>query len=150
MDNFEIISDRKKIIFKVLKKTTKPCPQCGVPACGKEDILWYEKNNQRIALIFDGGYFNLAVEEYFEKYRKVIDYDSLPNFMKDWFESCGWVDSSCYEKGHELDIKDFLNSLRLLDSCEMDKWISEEDILSMREIAKQAQLLGAPLKIVRG
>lgn len=144
----EIESDGKKYIFEVLKNTTEPCPQCGVPACGKEDIIWYEENGKRISIIFDGGYFDLAGEEFFNN-NKIIEYDSLPEFMKEWNESRGWVDCWDYD-GYEIGIDDFLKSLELLKTCEMGKWITKEDIFDMENLAMEAKAKEKKLKIVRG
>jgi hypothetical protein len=67
MEILEIESNGQKFIFDVVKNEIESCPKCGVLACGKEDILWYEDKEQRIAVIFDGGYFDLAGEEFFDK-----------------------------------------------------------------------------------
>ena len=123
MTTREIQSDGQRFIFQVVKNTTKPCPVCGVPACGKEDILWYEHNQHRMAIIFDGGYFDLAGQEFFRKKLKTINYDSLPEFMKEWNESRGWEDCWDYE-GYPLDIDDFLASIDLLRSCNLKKWLT--------------------------
>ena len=149
METHAIESDGERFVFSVIKNTTEPCPQCGVPACGKEDILWYEDNGQNLAIVFDGGYFDLVGEEFFQKTNKTIQYDSLPSFMKEWYEARGWTDCWDYN-GYELEIDDFLESMELLKTCEMDKWISIEDIRSMTELANSAKRIGAALKIVRG
>jgi len=149
MVNHEIESNGYRFIFNVVRNTTKPCPTCGIPACGKEDILWYEDKKERIAIIFDGGYFDMAGEEFFGKNINTIDYDSLPIFMQEWNEARGWTDCWDYN-GYELEINDFLKSMELLRSCEMGKWISIEDINSMIELANKAQRIGTKLKIVRG
>ncbi|MEM6806908.1 MAG: hypothetical protein AAF696_36240 [Bacteroidota bacterium] len=130
METHEVESNGERFIFNVIKNTTTPCNICGAPACGREDILWYENGNQRMAIIFDGGYFDLAGEEFFNKNIKTINYDSLPNFMKEWNESRGW--ERCWDyNGYELQIDDFLQSMELLKSCEMGKWITGEDIKGM-------------------
>ena len=149
METHEIESNGKKFFFNVVKNTTEPCPECGVPACGKEDIIWYEDKNQRNAIIFDGGYFDMAGEEFFDNNIKTIKYDSLPTFMKEWNEARGWTDCWDYD-GYILEIDDFLESMELLKSCEMGKWITMEDINSMEELANKAKKIGAKLKIVRG
>lgn len=149
MKTHEIVSAGKRFIFNVVKNTTEPCPQCGVPACGKEDVLWYDDNGQSIAIIFDGGYFDLAGEEFFKKNIKTIQYDSLPTFMKEWNEVRGWADCWDYN-GYELEIDDFLKSMELLRSGEMGKWISIDEINDMKELANNALKIGAKLKIVRG
>jgi hypothetical protein len=149
METHEIESNGKIFTFSVVKNTTEPCPECGVPACGKADILWYESNDQRIAIIFDGGYFDLAGEEFFNKNLKSINYDSLPEFMKEWNESRGWEGCWDYD-GYELQIDDFLRSMDLIKTCELGKWIREEDINDMQRLAIEAKEKQAKLKIVRG
>lgn len=149
MEVYEIESNGEKFTFNVLKNSTEPCPECGVPACGKEDILWYEDKIQRIAIIFDGGYFDLAGQEFFEKHIKTIEYDSLPTFMKEWNEARGWTDCWDYN-GCELDIDDFIKSMDLLKYCEQGKWITAEDIDDMVSLANTAKNIGSKLKIVRG
>ena len=149
MELYKIESNGKKFVFNVIENTTKPCPQCGVPACGKEDIIWYEEDNNRKAIIFDGGYFDLAGEEFFNNNLKSIEYNSLPEFMKEWNESRGWVDCWDYD-GYEIEIDDFLKSLDLLKTCEMGKWITESDITGMEKLANEAKVKERKLKIVRG
>lgn len=149
MESYKIESNGKQFIFNVLKNTTSPCPQCGVPACGKEDILWYEDNGKRIALVFDGGYFDLAGEEFLKNHVGTTDYERLPTFMKEWNESRGWTECWDYN-GYVLQIDDFLESMELLKRCELGRWITMEDINDMKGIANNAQKIGAELKIVRG
>ncbi|MEZ4805710.1 MAG: hypothetical protein R2852_09570 [Bacteroidia bacterium] len=149
MEIHEIESNGKKYSFNVVKNSTEPCPECGVPAFGKEDIVWGEDNGQRFAIIFDGGYFDLAIEELIGKNLHLLKSDSLPIFLKQWNESIGWVDCCDYD-GYELDIEDFLNSLILLKSCDLGKWISEEEIIELENLAIKANSKGLNLKIARG
>jgi len=149
MKLYEIESNGEKFIFNVLKNTTEPCPQCGVPACGKEDILWFEENGIRKAIIFDGEYFDLAGEQYFNQHIKSINYESLPEFMKEWNEARGWEECSDYN-GYEIGIDDFLESLKLIRNCETGKLISENQINDMENLAIEAKEKGRKLKIVRG
>ena len=78
MELHEIESNGKKFTFNVVTNSTEPCPECGVPACGKEDIIWYEDNGQRFAIIFDGGYFDVAIEELIGKNLDLLKSGSLP------------------------------------------------------------------------
>lgn len=149
MEIHEIFADGKRFVFNVIKNTTEPCPICGVPACGKEDILWYGDNNQKIAIIFDGSYFDLACGEVFEQNLASIKDDSLPEFMREWYESRGWEDCWDYD-GYELDIDDFLNALDLLKTYNDGKWITEKDIIDMENLAIEAKKKEEKLKIVRG
>ena len=149
MKTHEIYSDGKKHLFNVVKNTTEPCPHCGVPACGKEDIIWYEFDNKKPAIIFDGGYFDLAGEEYFKNNKQTYNFESLPNFMKDWYQLEGWTDCWDYN-GYILDIDDFIKSMELLKNNEMGKWISVEEIVDLQNLAKEAKSKNVELKIVRG
>lgn len=149
MKLIEIESDGKKFTFQAIQNYTAPCPQCGVPACGKEDILWLEENEQRIAIVFDGSTFDLAIEVLFRENIAAINYDSLPLFLREWNEARGWSDSWDYE-GHELDPDDFLASMELLRTAEMGKWITVDEINSLANLAQKAKKKGGKLKIVRG
>jgi len=149
MKTHEILADGQQFVFQVIKNTTQPCPVCGVPACGKEDILWYEHNDQRIAIIFNGGSFDLVGQEFFRKNLKTINYDSLPEFMKEWNELRGWEDCWDYE-GYPLDIDDFLKSILLLKPCNTEEWLTNDDLNDMQVLAIEARKKGAKLKIVRG
>jgi hypothetical protein len=55
LETYKIQSNGKNYIFRIKEDTTEPCPICQIPACGKEDFLWYEIENERITIIFDGG-----------------------------------------------------------------------------------------------
>ena len=147
METYQIESNGETFSFNVFKNTTESCAECGVPACGKEDVIWYEYNNKRIGIILDGGYFDLALEE---AINKALNNSILPNFLKEWKELKGWTNSSDYNNGYELQIEDFLESLELLKCCEMGKWITIEDITDMETLAYKAQEAKSKLRIVRG
>jgi ribosome-associated protein YbcJ (S4-like RNA binding protein) len=149
MKLYEIESNGEKFIFNVIKNTTEACPECGVPACGKEDILWFEENEIRTSIIFDGGYFDIALEEYFIKNSKSINNESLPVFLKEWQNSTGWEESWDYN-GHQIEINDFLKSLDLIKTSGTGKWLTEENITDMEKLAFEAKEKGKELKIVRG
>lgn len=149
METYEIISDGQKFIFHVIKNTTTPCPACGIPACGKEDILWYEKGDQRMAIIVNGSDLDLAIGEFLNKHVKPIHYGSLPNFIREWNEARGWENCGDYD-GYELQIDDFLQSIELLKSCDMEKWAAGGSLKDMQKLAYTAQEIGTKLKIVRG
>lgn len=149
MKTHEIESNGQKFVFSVLKDTTEPCPVCGVPACGQEDILWYEENNRRIAIIFDGGYLDLAIGGFLDKNLKKIEYGSHPAFIREWNECRGWADSWDYN-GYVLEIDDYLRAIELLMSNRKEKWVTPEDLNDMRKLARHAKKIGAQLKIVRG
>ena len=149
MDLYEVESDGKKYIFNVVKNTTEPCPQCGAPACGREDILWYEVNDQRYAYIFDGGFFDMARDEFLKQNNNEIKFDNFPEFIKQWIELKGWEDCWDYE-GYEIDIEDFSRSMELLRACQMGEWITKDEIDDMQGLANEAKEKGVRLMIVRG
>jgi len=149
MNIHQVKTQGKTFTFHVIKNITTPCSQCGVPACGKEDILWYEHEQQRIAIIFDGGYFDLAGQVFLSEYLKTMDYLALPNFMKQWNESKGW--EACWDyEGYPLDIDDFIKSIELLERSNTEKWITPKEIEAMKKLAQAAMAKNAILKIVRG
>ena len=149
MELYEIESNGDNFVFNVVKNTTKPCFCCGVAACRKEDILWYEENNKRISFIFDGGLFNMALEATLKKTLKLVNIESLPNFMKEWSLCSGW--EYCWDyNGHSIEIDDFIKSLNLLKTEAVEKWFSNENIALMEKLAKDAKMKGLGLKIVRG
>lgn len=145
----EIVSNGERFVFHVIKNTATPCPHCGVPACGKEDIIWYILENKRIAMIFDGGYFDLALEECLAQHRATINYDDFPDFIKDWNECKGWESYWDYD-GYSLPIDDFLKTIELLKSCEIGKWITMNEIKTMQELSTEAKKQKATLRITRG
>lgn len=149
MEIYQTTQNDTVYVFHVLKNMTEPCPQCGVPACGREDILWYECDEKRISIIFDGGYFDLARDEFFDKKVTTNNYASLPVFLREWNECRGWEDCSDYD-GYTLQIDDFILSMELLKQCESGTWITSSDIQDIQELAQTAKEKGCLLKIVRG
>ncbi len=134
--------------FQVLENLTEPCQVCGVPACGEECILWFEKDGIRLAIIFDGGLFGLAIQEALSNYLKENDYDSVPTFLKEYNENKGWYDCwSC--DGFSLKHDDFMSGLLLLEKHNNGMWIDSEDINSLRCLALDSKKNKSLLKIVR-
>lgn len=144
-----IISNGTSFVFHVIQNTTTPCPQCGVPACGRTDILWYEEVQQRKALFFDGGHFDLALETLFKEALSTTPYEALPHFLQAWQEDKDWADCWDYE-GYPLVIDDFLMALKLLQAHTTGQWISLEELTAMQTLATLAQEKSFLLKIVRG
>ena len=132
------------LVFYIVENRTKPCPQCGVPACGKEDILWYEKEGKRIAIIFDGGLFDLAIEMYFQKNVNANNYSTLPKFLRAWNEDIEWAANWDY---NGFDIDGFIQTMNLLKGNE---WISDDCLNVLENLAREAQGYRLVLKIVRG
>lgn len=141
-----------KYSFRVIADLTQPCPQCGVPACGKENYLWYAQEGERYAFIFDGGLFDLMGEEYFSKNITKVNYAQLPQFMKEWNEHRGWED--CWDfNGYELGIEDFIQSLNLIKIEEFSQWLREDTlqyIQEMKAVAYRASRQKQKLYITRG
>ncbi len=147
MELYNIEHNGNNYTFNVIENFTEPCPECGIPACGKENIIWFEESNIRNAIIFDGECFGLALDEFLEKKGNEV---KLPKFIKDWSELKGWEECDDYD-GFELDKDDFLNSMKLLSKfCEIGKWITKEEINSMIELVIKAKEKNLRLKIVRG
>ncbi len=67
MELHEIESDGKIYEFNVVKNSTEPCPECGVPACGKEDILWFEEDNKRKAILLTEASLTLLEKSFLIK-----------------------------------------------------------------------------------
>ena len=149
MEKYEIKSNGKHYVFNVIKNTAEPCSVCGVPACGKEDILWYEHDGERIAFIYDGGFLDAGLGTVLEKKSEDIPYHSLPSFIRDWNECKGWEECWDYE-GYELYIDDFLKTIALLKTHDISQWMTLEDLNEMQQLAFAALEKKVPLKITRG
>lgn len=149
MEQHEVIENGKTFVFEVLENLVEPCPQCGIPACGREDFLWYEEEGVRTAILFDGGLFNLVIESFLEQYLKSMSYADLPIFIQEWNEARGWTDCWDYQ-GYELVTVDFLRALDLLQLDVVYQWFTKEELGYLAKIALTAQEKGLPLKIVRG
>lgn len=157
---YEVNSNGVDYLFYAVHNLTEPCPVCGIPACGSEDILWYERDGKNIALVFDGGLFSVIIEEYLgviirddldEDHCKIA-YEKLPLFLREWNECTGWESSWDYD-GYEICIEDFTSSLKLIQSEELSEWLrngASEYITRMLEHADQAKRANSQLKIVRG
>jgi hypothetical protein len=120
--------DNQNFTFHVVNDITEPCPQCGVPACGKEAYLWVEKDGQKITLVFDGSLFGLIGEEYFTNNSSAFsNYDRLPKFLKDWNENKGWNDFFG-DQVHRISVGEFVESLEIIKSTEMSDWLRDDFI----------------------
>jgi hypothetical protein len=110
----------------VINDITEPCPECGVPACGKEAYLWVEKDGQNSTLVFDGSLFDLFGQEFFTHNNEVFsDYDRLPRFMKDWNENKGWSDFPG-DKACAVSIPELVASLEIIKSAKLLDWLSSD------------------------
>jgi hypothetical protein len=133
----------------MIRNTTEPCSQCGVPACGRENIPWYEEQGYRLAYIFDDGYFDLALGEYFSHFIHPKNYADLPRFMRDWNELKGWEDSDEIY-GFDLEIDDFITAVRLLKKCKEGRWVKRDELDELIAMAKYAKIKHLRLKMIRG
>ena len=134
---------------KIIHNYTEPCPHCGIPACGRDDMLWYEENNKRITIVFDGGHFDLELQAFFKQNKKKLDYNTVTIFMKEWNEARGWSDSDDLN-GEKLDIADFQHTLKLIKTNYPLEWIPKEMINNMNSLAQEARDKNLDLKILRG
>ncbi len=111
MDSYQINVDGKEHNFLVFKRLTEPCHQCGVEACGKEDILWYETAEDKVSLVYDGSTIDIVVES-FLSYTD-IEKSELPVFISDWNMGKGWSDCWVYQ-GYSLDVGDLHCAIAML------------------------------------
>ncbi len=149
MELYEISINGKEFSFQVLKNFAEPCPVCRIPACGREDIVWYEDNHNKIAIVYDGGCLSLVIEEFLKQESNGIKLDTLPKFITDWIMSVGWTDSLDVE-GHLLDIEDYLKALNLLKQAGLDKWMNQQEWIELECLAQQARVKGKQLRLLRG
>jgi hypothetical protein len=126
---------------------TEPCSVCGVPACGQEVVLWYEEDNKRMAMIFDGSLMNTMIGDFLEENNNQIPYQKLPSFIRASNEVNGWVEHDDFH-GYELNIDDFLTALQLLlTTSTLGQWMSKEAIEALKSLAIKAKSKNASLKI---
>jgi len=149
MEIYSTSIDGTKFDFHVVKNLTRPCI-CGIPACGREAALWYEKETKSIALIFDGGFLESMISKFLEQNK--VDYKLLPEFIQEWNESKGWEDA-WFDQICLLNIEDFLKSLDLIEYLQTEEaWFQkdmEEYLNETREIAFHAQKLKSDLKMAQ-
>ncbi|WP_420571989.1 hypothetical protein [Kordia sp.] len=135
--------------FHVRKNTAAPCPHCGIPACGKEDILWYKDEGKRIAIIYDGSNLDMLIEDFLTQNNHQIDYSELPDFIRAHNELRDWADFDSLH-GYPLDIDDFLVCLTLLFTVRsLEKWNLQEELENMKQLALEAKSKNTTLKIAR-
>jgi hypothetical protein len=75
--------------------------------------LWYEIENERITIIFDGGWLDAELSDFFEQNITKDNYHSTPNFIKEWNEDKGWSINEGYD-GYNLNHMDFIKSIELI------------------------------------
>ena len=115
-----------EFVFSVANDITEPCPQCGVPACGKEAYLWKEKDGQKMTLVFDGGIFDIIVREFFAGDSEVGSrYEELPRFLRDCNENTGWYEEA-EDKACSISVHELLQSLEVMRAADMDAWIKKD------------------------
>lgn len=146
-----IVSNGERFEFTEFLNITQPCPECGVPACGKEDVLWYESAaDEKIALIYDGAELDLLLEQFLARWAGSLA--SLPTFIRQWSECVGWEDCWDYH-GFLLDRADFKAALQLLVDMQFEPWVqavADELLTAMKPLLVLAEANNGILKIVRG
>ncbi len=147
----EIIINKEHFTFHVEKNLTEPCPECGVPACGKEDFFWYEKEGKRMALVLDGSYLDLVIQDYFKTSYEKNTYASLPKFLRESNECIGWSEADDFGET-ELEIDDLLTAITLIQAAGIEDWLKSEMIAYTQElkiVCYQAKSLGSKLYVTR-
>lgn len=137
--------------YDVLMNLAEPCPQCGVPACGKENYFWYEQGGRRKTLILDGDELDMFIHEFFESKIQEVDYASLPKFLRESIECSGWADAMDHD-GAELDIDDLLLALDTIELTDLVDWMRDDAsryLQELRKIALTAKEKNTKLLVVR-
>ena len=129
----------KEYIFNIQKDITEPCPQCGIPACGKENYFWIEEKAQRQTLVLDGSLLDEIIEQYFHKNILKVDYKTLPAFLREFNEHIGWSEADNF-KGTEIDVDDLLEAIELIQIEDLDEWIKDDGKVYLGELKKIANI----------
>lgn len=115
--------------FNVMTDLTKPCPHCGIPACGKEARLWTQVPDEiPVAVMFDGSLFDVMGEDYFSLHIASLAYADLPGFMKEWNECYGWNEFEGYESRRILP-EELSASLKLIRQAGLSDWLMNDFII---------------------
>ncbi|WP_343634130.1 hypothetical protein [Fluviicola sp.] len=120
----DIIINREHFSFFILKNLTAPCPQCGIPACGREDFFWYNEAEKRMTLVLDGSYLDLIIQNYLNNSLEKTTYTPLPKFLRESNECIGWSEADDF-RGTEIDIDDLLASIELINQFVPENWLKE-------------------------
>jgi hypothetical protein len=145
MDIVQFKSESISFKFHVINDMTKPCPTFGIPACGQEVVIWYEENDKRIAIIFDGSLMNMVIGDFLSEQN--MPYEKLPSFIKESNEVSGWTAHDNFH-GYELNTDDFLVAMELLLTTNtIEQWMTQENIEALKSLAFTAKSKHAPLKI---
>lgn len=94
---YTVQNNGKTYNFSVYKDLTQPCPECGVPACGKENYFWINRDEKRETLVLDGSILELIIEEYFNVNIKKVSYRLFPKFLRECNENIGWSEADDFE-----------------------------------------------------
>lgn len=115
--------------FNVMTDLTKPCPHCGIPACGKEAWLWtHVPDETPVAVMFDGSLFDVMSEDFFSLHITSLVYADLPGFMKEWNECYGWNEFEGYESRPILP-EELSASLKLIREAGLSDWLMNDFIV---------------------
>jgi hypothetical protein len=127
----------QEYIFNVQKDLTEPCPQCGIPACGKENYFWIEDGGQRQTLVLDGSLLDVIIEQYFNVNILKVEYETLPKFLREFNEHKGWSEADDFN-GSEIDVDDLLEAINIIKVDDLEEWMKESGKTYLSELKKMA------------
>jgi len=139
LNEHKIEVNGQEYIFKVQKDLTEPCPQCGVPACGKENYFWIIEKGKRQTLILDGSLLDLIIEQYFNVNILKVEYETLPKFLRESNEYIGWSEADDFN-GTEIDVDDLLETIKIIQIDDLEDWMKECGIEYLKELKKIGNL----------
>lgn len=151
MQTYTVQSNGQTYKFSVYKDLTQPCPECGVPACGKENYFWINQHGQRETLVLDGAILELIIEEYFNVNIKKVSYVLLPKFLRECNENIGWSEADDFE-GTKVDREDLLKAIKLIKIEELQKWMqtdANDYLTALKSLTEKAILQNRELYIAR-
>lgn len=118
-----------KIIARFNENLTQ-CPVCGSEECcgAKEKFIWAEFGDEKLAIHFEDGEFENYLEYWHYEGISEEEYQSLPNFIKDFNEGKGWDDWNAIEPNSIIDAVDFKRAMDVIKNsghiAENDKFLT--------------------------
>lgn len=125
----------KKYSFEVYIDLTEHCPECGVPACGKENYFWYKEDGLRKTLVLDGEILDLIINQFFTSKIKSLEYSTVSNFLRESNEGKGWSEADDFE-GTPLDIDDLLKAVEQIEIEDLEEWMKPDGERYIYELKK--------------
>ena len=116
MKTYWIENSKGRLEFEELANIAYPCPTCGIPACGSEDVFWNEKLQ---CIVLQGSFFDTLLEQLVKKIFE--EKKQLSAFLNQWNLCEGWTDNI----GYKVEVKEVLETLELLDDIEVDEYLKE-------------------------